>query len=189
MNERTSATHPIQVPFLPSDALRLPGKVGLTFAPGKRHRGVTGAWARDLDSDLLRLRDVYATKTLVSLIEDHELVSLGIPTLVERAEALGLRVTRFPIVDASVPDNPSAFVDLVAQILSEVAAGTTVVVHCRGGLGRTGLVAAACLVAQGFGVEAAVKLVREVRPGAIETRPQEAFLVQTEAALRMLARP
>ena len=49
-------------------------------------------------------------------------------------------------------------------------------VHCRGGRGRSGLVAARLLVELGIGNEAAIKAVRAAQPLAIETPPQEAHV-------------
>lgn len=177
MLPRTSLTDPLDVPFLPADVLRLPGRIGLTLAPGKRQLGMTGRWERDLDTDLRRLREVFEARLLVSLIEDKELVSLGIPSLVTQATALGMDVVRFPIVDGSVPVSSAAYVELVRQILLHAATGANGVIHCAGGLGRAGLVAAGCLVAVGLAPDAAIRVVRATRdPKAIETREQERFL-------------
>jgi protein-tyrosine phosphatase len=51
-----------------------------------------------------------------------------------------------------------------------------VVVHCWGGLGRSGTIAAACLVARGAGAEEAIAAVRAARPGAVQTAAQELFV-------------
>ena len=48
-----------------------------------------------------------------------------------------------------------------------------VVVTCQAGLGRTGTVLACYLVYVGYTPENAVKLIREVRPGSIQTSEQE----------------
>lgn len=48
-----------------------------------------------------------------------------------------------------------------------------VVVTCQAGLGRTGTILACYLVYVGYTPENAVKLVREQRPGSIQTREQE----------------
>src|SRR5438067_5270742 len=74
------------------------GKVGLTFAPGKKQlHARTGSWDRDLDADLRRLRDHYTTHQLVCLLEDHELENLRIANLVDAAPKIGIEVARFPI--------------------------------------------------------------------------------------------
>lgn len=167
----TSETSPLRVDFL--DGPAPPGRIGMTFAPGKRDAG----WARDLEADLARLAEHYGTSLLVSLIEDFELDLLGIPTLVDRAAARGIEVARFPIPDGAVPASMPALAGLVARILSAHRAGRTVVLHCRGGLGRTGLVAACALVALGAATaEEAVLAVRRARPGTIETLEQEQWV-------------
>ena len=59
--ERTSESHPIEVGWL---AGPWAGRVGLTFAPGKQQPfALTGAWMRNLQMDLERLRTVHAVVT------------------------------------------------------------------------------------------------------------------------------
>ncbi len=85
---RTSDSDPIRVDFVPQDAHGLPGRLGLTFAPGKSGRGVYANWDRDLTKDLARLRDVYGTKVLVSLIEEFEMKRASIPGLLHAVSEL-----------------------------------------------------------------------------------------------------
>lgn len=54
--------------------------------------------------------------------------------------------------------------------------GERILIHCRGGLGRTGLVAGRIMVERGFQVQQAIRRIRTVRPHAIETRAQEAYV-------------
>jgi protein-tyrosine phosphatase len=171
---RTSETDPIRVDFLPRAARRLPGRIGLTFAPGKRDP-VFG-WNRDLGADLRRLRDHYGVRLLVPLVEDHELALLGIEALVSEAQEVGLRVHRLPIRDVDVPTSTDEVVVAVRVILAAATAGDTVVIHCRGGLGRAGTLGSCCLVALGRSPRQAVHLVRSVRPGAVEMPAQELFV-------------
>jgi len=148
----------------------------MTFAPGKKARGIDGRWERGLDADLERLREEYRTRVLVSLVEAHELRSLGITELPASAAKVYLKLLRFPIPDAGIPSSMSDTVEVVGKILEELRQGRTVVIHCRGGLGRTGLVAACCLTALGHEADAAIALVRTARPGAIETDEQARFV-------------
>ena len=158
----------------------LPGRLGLTFAPGKRAvSSVYGLrWDRDLDIDLRDLRLVHGTDVLVALIRDYEYELLGIPDLVERAEAHGMTVRRFEIEDVSVPEPASegAFRELIDELDAHLAAGRNLTVHCRGGLGRSGLVAACVLVRHGIGASEAIARVRAARPGAVETHGQERYV-------------
>ncbi len=177
---RTSVSHPIRVDFLPADAVFGPARLGMTFAPGKKALGLEGQWDRDLDADLLRLHRDFGARVLVSLVEPHELDALKIGDLHGRAASIGLEVLRFPIPDVRVPASVVATVELVDRILERLAGNQTVVVHCKGGLGRTGLIAACCLTAQGHEPERAIAVVRKARQGTIETREQEAFVALFE---------
>ena len=56
--------------------------------------------------------------------------------------------------------------------------GESVVVHCRGGLGRTGLIAVRLLVELGESPVSALVRVRAARPGAVETVEQEKYVLQ-----------
>jgi protein-tyrosine phosphatase len=149
----------------------------MTFAPGKvQLDGQSGRWHRDLQIDLARLRETYKTDVLVSLVEDHELADLKIGRLREEASQAGIMVVRFPIPDVSVPASMEATQFLVASIVNELSVGRVVVIHCKGGLGRTGLVAACVLVRLGAPAAGAVAAVRSVREGTIETLRQERFV-------------
>lgn len=183
---RTSESHPIRVDEVPIEGV--PGKLGLTFAPGKRGpRGFgDGVWQRDLDQDLARLRDAFGTDVLVSLMRDHEYEMLRIADLQERATARGIRVRRFAITDVSAPAEADreAFDALIDELHGDLQDGRTVTVHCRGGLGRSGLVAACVLVRGGVAPDDAVARVRAHREGAIETSEQEDYVHDYAARLR-----
>ena len=71
--------------------------------------------------------------------------------------------------DSLGPDGPA--------LRARLAAGERVLVHCKGGLGRTGLVAARLLVEFGVAPADAVARVRAARPGAIETERQLAYVL------------
>jgi protein-tyrosine phosphatase len=183
---RTSESHPITVDFVPAESLGLPGRLGLTFAPGKKADAVYDlagdTWDRDLEQDLARLRSIYAADVLVCLLEPHELEYLEIPLLFERAAAHGLEPISFPIQDVGVPASLEATAAIVDRILGALRAGRTVVLHCRGGVGRTGLIGACCLVALGHRATEAIAVVRRARnnPRMVETRPQEEFVARFE---------
>jgi atypical dual specificity phosphatase len=64
-------------------------------------------------------------------------------------------------------------IEFVAVVEDSVAAGNPVGVHCTAGLGRSGTMAAAYLVAEGASADEAIATVRQLRPGSIETSAQE----------------
>lgn len=176
---RTSLTHPIRVDALPVAG----GLLGLTFCPGKHGDSLTGApWARDLDMDLRALRD-WGARLILTLIEPHEFDLLCVSDLGAQVEALGMSWAHLPIRDVDVPASPflTGWPQVRADLLSRLDAGERVVVHCRGGLGRAGLVAALILIETGMPAEAAIQTVRAVRPGAIETEAQERYVLEYKA--------
>ncbi len=88
------------------------------------------------------------------------------------AHALGLATRHEPVEDFH-PPSPEQLLSITAWIREQVGAGRAVAVHCMAGLGRTGTVLAAWLVAEGAEPDRAIAEVRARRPGSIETREQE----------------
>ncbi len=168
---RTSTTHPLQIAEVSAGR----GAIGITLCPGKKGESLFGApWDRDLEKDLEAVQAWGAT-TLVTLLEDHEFDELTVAQLRTRPEALGLDWIHLPIRDVSTPATEfEAAWSWAGLLLRErLRAGARVVVHCRGGLGRAGLVAARLLVEMGESPESAIDRVRAARKGAIETSAQE----------------
>lgn len=183
MSVRTSETDPIRVDFLPEGLAGMPGRLGMTIGPGKQGPSALGArWERDLWKDMKRLASeyVYDVDALVTTLEAEEMESLGVGELFDVANDFGVDVYWYPIRDGHTPggeeDGPDAMRALVDHILTRVYGGETVVVHCRGGLGRSGTVVGCCLRAIEYRAKEALELVREARPGAVENRRQEWFV-------------
>jgi ADP-ribosyl-[dinitrogen reductase] hydrolase len=169
-------SHPLQI-----GTVNIPagGRIGLTFCPGKRDlEAMTGPWDRDLDVDLQAMAD-WGADALVTLMEWQELAALGVPDIGERAQAWGMAWFHLPIRDVSVPDEAFevAWHQAGRLLRGKLLEGEGVVIHCRGGLGRTGMIAARLLVELGEAPELALGKVRAVRPGAVETPQQEACVL------------
>lgn len=178
MPSSSPAAGEIRVDFLAPASHGLPGRLGLTIAPGKWRPGLDHASDDLVRDDLLRLRDHHGATVLVTLLEEFEMRRLGIPELLDVARRMRFRVHWFPIPDVTAPADREATAALVAKIVGALGAGDTVVVHCRGGLGRSGTIAACCLVAAGRSPAEAIRMVRAARPGAVEVREQEEFVAR-----------
>jgi protein-tyrosine phosphatase len=175
---------PLRVDWLAADDLRddRPGRLGLTFLPGKRGRSTRypgRVYRRRLGDDLATLAAAGVT-SLVLLVEDDELARWGDLDIVERGSAAGVTIVRHPIPDGHPPASLEAMEAILAAIRTARRTGN-VAVACMGGVGRTGSVAACALVAAGWGAADAIARVRAVRhPEAVETAAQEAFVNRYE---------
>ncbi|MBS0657803.1 MAG: dual specificity protein phosphatase family protein [Verrucomicrobia bacterium] len=108
---------------------------------------------------------------------------LNLPRDGETYGAAGLGYQCLPIPDGHAPSLPQ-FIAFLQFLREQRAQGRAVAVHCAAGLGRTGTMLAGCLIASGLDFQTAVRQIRAVRPGAIETSVQMKFLSDLPQALR-----
>lgn len=171
---RDSTTHPLRI-----DSLQIGnGLLGLTLCPGKKGESVFGgAWDRNLDVDLDAIKG-WGAKVVLSLIEGQEFDMLSVSGLGDAVKARGMEWHHFPIrdVDVPTPEAMDLWRRLSPRLHRVVENGGRVLVHCRGGLGRAGTVAALLLVERGRSAPEAMATVRAARQGAIETQEQERFV-------------
>ena len=98
---RTSLSHPLRI-----DEIKLPngGRIGITFAPGKKQRGAeTGDWDRDLSEDLDAIAEWNAA-AVITLLLPEELHELGIAELGAEVTRRHMLWFHWPIRDGGVPD-------------------------------------------------------------------------------------
>lgn len=174
---RTSVTHPLLINELSIEGVA--GLIGITFCPGKCDLSSGGfRWERDLGIDL-GVISKWRANAIVTLIEQHEFEMLGVPQLGEQIRALGIDWHHLPIVDVAPPDGrfERGWIQSGPQLRETLCSGGRVLVHCRGGLGRAGTVAARLLVDCGVSPSDAVVRVRRARPGAIETHEQQQYVL------------
>lgn len=125
----------------------------------------TGAW-REAGIDVV-----------VSLLEPGEEVDLDLSGESTSARASGLAFRALPIPDRGVPSSRRAVAELVDQIVDALRSGKTVAVHCRQGLGRSTMMAAAALIAGGLDAETAINAIRQSRgPDVPETPAQRQWI-------------
>lgn len=140
-----------------------PGRLGIMPHP----RG--DEWLAD---ELRSLREQGAT-LIVSLLEEEQAGELGLAEEAQACVAAGLRFRLFPIVDHSVPPLEKKTFDFIDELAGEVRAGEGVAVHCMAGIGRSGLICAAVLIALGLTPVEAMGAASEARGFAVpETEEQ-----------------
>ena len=105
----------------------------------------SGEWLRD---ELGGLSHV-GVATIASLLEPREEAELELTSEGLVAEELGLKFLSFPIADRGVPSRAQEFHRFTARLADDVRDGRGVLVHCRAGIGRSGITAAAVLVSLG----------------------------------------
>ena len=177
MSSRTSDTHPLRIAEIKLDEC----KIGLSICPGKIQFGaMSGNWERDLAKDLIKIRES-GYDVVISLIEAEEFEELRVESLRDGlVEEFEMSWHWAPIADFSTPDR--SVNTKLNEILTFIKEGKSVFVHCKGGLGRAGLVSAWLLTHFGRTSFEAIREVREARsPRAIETRAQENWVHQNSA--------
>jgi ADP-ribosyl-[dinitrogen reductase] hydrolase len=161
------------------------GAIGMCVCPGRTVRGAgVPGWNRDLGADLDAVRN-FGAAALVTLMQGDELAAYSVPPAEMSREVLarGIAWYHLPIVDMCAPDD--AFEDRWSVAGIELRAllddGRNIAVHCLGGLGRTGTVAARLLIEYGERPDLAIARVRDARPGAIQTYEQERYVLRCGA--------
>lgn len=141
-------------------------RVGMTILPGRRDIG------RDLTKDLAILKRE-GVSHVVCLVPQHELEQYDVPDLLRRYKECGLEVLHAPIPDQAAC-TVEAMRETVQWIGAAASAGHAVLIHCVGGLGRTGMAAACYARSRGLSADEAIQAVRRARSErAIETEAQE----------------
>lgn len=144
-----------------------------------RPRG--GEWLQDEMAAMRR----EGVGVLVCLLEYGEMLELELEREREMCEAAGMAWIHFPIADRKVPAMGEKYVQLVRNVTERLREGAKVVVHCRMGIGRTGMVAAGVLIRGGMSTEEAFAQLSQVRMLKVpDTEQQVRWVEQQRDALR-----
>jgi protein-tyrosine phosphatase len=122
--------------------------------------------------------------TVLSLLTSDEEQDLDLKLEAGEAKARGMAFVSLPIPDRQVPNSESEVSAILERLDADLSAGKNVLVHCRQGVGRTGLVAACLLVTKGMTPEAAVKALSAARGTPVpETAEQRRWIDHYAAVL------
>ncbi len=136
-----------------------------------RPRG--GDWLFD---ELASLQEQGVTD-IVSLLTQSEIDELQLENEARISAALGLRFHHHPIPDRGLPTQPAfdQFIDTLVPLLQQ---GRFLVFHCRAGIGRSSIAAAACLIRLGVTPTVAIRLISHARGLQVpDTDKQHAFIL------------
>lgn len=155
----------------PYDALPLPDGGQLIFTPCPGTKGV------ELAASLEQLHQAGA-QAVISLTSNDELAKLGVPDLPDAIARAGMRWFQLPIEDDAAPGSEfeQAWATHRDAVMSLVSQHRTIAIHCRGGSGRTGLMAALILREMGMDGTRADALVKGLRPKALKLAVHTDFL-------------
>jgi protein-tyrosine phosphatase len=118
------------------DTFESSAKIGIMARP----RG--GDWLKDEIRNLENKR----VGVLVSLLEQDEIYELELEDEEKYCLKNQIEFINFPIKDRSIPKNNEKVEKLVEILTSKIKSGSSVMIHCRMGIGRSTLIAAAVLL-------------------------------------------
>jgi hypothetical protein len=174
MNGRSVIPAPLQIDEI--RAAPYGGVIGIALCPG--HSGRTDLINRNLSDDLASIIS-WGADMVLTLMQLHEFSEIGVPKLPKMMRRIGVPWHHLPIIDTKTPDRhfEGSWSTLGPEIIANLKEGAKIFIHCRGGLGRSGTIAARLLVEIGHPPEHAIDTVRLCRSGAIENYEQETYIL------------
>jgi protein-tyrosine phosphatase len=130
-----------------------PGKLAIIPRP----RG--GDWLPDEVKSLRR----EGFDIVVSLLTPEEVQELGLACEAKLIREQGLQYCNYPINDLGVPSSRKTALNFLDMLYRSLLAGKKIALHCRGSIGRSGLIASSILVLAGIEPARAISEVSDAR--------------------------
>ncbi len=141
---------------------------------------VSGEWIED-EFSMIANRGI---TRIVSLLEQQEAIELGLGKEKLLAEKNAMEFISYPIPDRGLPVSVREYLEFTGRLYYEAANGQHIVVHCRAGIGRTGIIAAGILLHCGFEAMDAFEHISRKRGIVVpDTDEQINWVIKSYAAL------
>ncbi|HEX7644000.1 MAG TPA: protein-tyrosine phosphatase family protein [Burkholderiaceae bacterium] len=139
---------------------------------------VSGEWIAEEFRGIATL----GVRRLVSLMEIEEMREVGLAREPDLCRENSMGYIHFPIRDRGLPASLEKTVLLVKDLHAQIKSGKNTAIHCRAGIGRSGLIAACVLVREGYAPEDAFRSVSKARKAEVpDTLEQREWLLRHRA--------
>lgn len=167
ITDKLSESKKLRLDFLQANgSFKQASQISLTLLPGRKDM------KRNLADDINVIKE-NGISSILTLVTEEELQKHGVSNLLSEFKRAGFNSFHLPVKDQGVPSHEE--IETVCRWLhTRIRRSEKVLIHCVGGLGRTGTIAALYLKKTlGLSAEDAIRIVRKSRsPRAIESKEQ-----------------
>jgi len=127
-----------------------------------------GSKTVDLETSIAQLKQA-GTSMLLTLMFDDEMARNNLSAIEQLCQQHQMIWRQLPIMDDAAPDAvfEQRWQQNLATITEVIAQQGTIAIHCKGGVGRTGLVAALILANFGWSTEQIIDNIQEISPKSL----------------------
>lgn len=157
----------------PFDILTLDNDAKLIFTPCPGTKGVSVA-------DSLTSFKEAGAQAVITMMTIDELIENKADALPSLCAESGMDWYHLPVEDGCAPEVPfvQAFALQKAILLDLIESGATMVIHCHGGSGRTGLMAAILMLELGYAPAQVKTQIQQIRPKSLTSPVQVNYLIE-----------